>query len=226
VGSSQNCSFPTTICNTVWAAGAAHISAKLESGTSLRDAVAQTFAECRSVIFTGNGYSEEWPIEAERRGLPNLNTTPLAIEGFQRAKSKKVLTDMKVFGEDECEAFAETMYENYCSVLNIEAETMLSMINNAFVPAMAKDMATYMDQPAFAGERKTIYPSVLEESKKLKGLMASLPDDLAKQARYLCDTVKPQMAALRKQVDCAEELIESSLYPFPKYEQILYSHHF
>jgi glutamine synthetase len=182
--------------------------------------------DCRSVIFTGNGYSAEWPIEAAKRGLPNLNTTPLAIEGFQRAKCKKVLMDMKVFDEDECEAVAETMYENYCSVLNVEIETMLSMVHSDFVPAMAKDMATYKDQPKFAGERSTIYPAVLEESKNLEGLMANLPDDLAQQAMYLCDRVKPQMAALRKQVDRAEKLIESSLYPFPKYEELLYSHHF
>jgi len=226
VGSSQNCSFPTTICNTIWAAGAAHISAMLETGTSLRDAVAQTFKECRSVIFTGNGYSLDWPIEAEKRGLPNLNTTPLAIGGFQSAKSKKALMDMSVFSEDECDAFAETMYENYCTVLTIEVDTMLSMINSGFIPAMAKDMSIYRDQPAFAGERAHVYQAVIEEGKKLERLLARLPDDLPKQAAYLCDTVKPQMEALRKQVDCAEKLMEASLYPYPKYEQMLYSHHF
>merc|ERR1719356_698210 len=67
VGSSQNCAFPTAICNTVWAAGAAYIADKLEKGTSLRDAVAATFKECRPVIFTGNGYSDEWPVEAQKR---------------------------------------------------------------------------------------------------------------------------------------------------------------
>merc|ERR1712019_312353 len=139
VGSSQNCSFPTTICNTIWAAGAAHIAEKIESGTCLRAAVAQTFKDCRSVIFTGNGYSTEWPVEAKKRGLPNLNTTPLAIGGFEDPKCWKVLVDMKVFSEDECHAFVETMYENYCSVLGIEVQTMLEMIRRDFVPAMAKD---------------------------------------------------------------------------------------
>merc|ERR1712232_679521 len=65
VGSSQNCSFPTAVCNTIWAAGAARISEKVEKGASLRDAVAETLEECRSVIFTGNGYSNEWPEEAK-----------------------------------------------------------------------------------------------------------------------------------------------------------------
>merc|ERR1712151_560315 len=226
VGSSQNCAFPTAICNTIWAAGAAHIAEKIERGASLRDAVAQTFKQCRSVIFTGNGYSAEWPIEAKKRGLPNLNTTPLAIGGFESAKSKKVLLDMKVFSEDECAAFAETMYENYCSVLSIEVQTMLDMVSKGFVPAMAKDMAIYKDGVAFAGERNTVYASVTQESKKLEALMARLPEDLPSQATYLRDTVKPQMAALRRQVDSAEKLMETSLYPYPTYETILYSHHF
>jgi len=227
VGSSQNCAFPTTICNTIWAAGAAHIADKIEKGASLRDAVAKTFEECRPVIFTGNGYSAEWPIEAKKRGLPNLNTTPLAIGGFEDPKCFKVLQDMKVFSEDECHAFVESMYENYCSVLGIEVQTMLDMISRDFVPAMAKDRATYTDdKEAAAMERTAIYAAVSEESKKLKSLMSKLPEDLPKQAAYLCDIVKPQMAALRKQVDIAEKLIEASLYPYPTYEHILYSHHF
>merc|ERR1719378_2028127 len=106
VGSSQNCAFPTTICNTIWAAGAAHIADKIEKGASLRDALAQTFGECREVIFTGNGYSAEWPIEAKKRGLPNLNTTPLAIAGFESAKCQRVLLEMNVFGKDESSALA------------------------------------------------------------------------------------------------------------------------
>jgi len=133
---------------------------------------------------------------------------------------------MKVFSEDECEAFAETMYENYCSVLSIEVQTMLDMVSRGFVPAMAKDIATYKDGTNFAGERSKVYAAVCEESKKLEDLMAKLPSDLPKQAKYLCDTVKPQMAALRQQVDNSEKLMESSLYPYPTYKTLLYSHHF
>jgi len=192
----------------------------------LRDAVAETFRAVRSVIFTGNGYSQEWPVEAKKRGLPNLNTTPLAIEGFKAAKSKKALLDMKVFTEDECDAFAETMYENYVTTLTIEVETMLSMVSTGFTPAMSKDLANYKDTPKLAGERFAVYDNVLEEQKKLKDLMGKMPSDLAAEAKYLCDHVKPQMLALRKAVDSAETLLEQSLYPFPTYEHMLYGHHF
>mmetsp|Transcript_50348 Transcript_50348/g.90416 ORF Transcript_50348/g.90416 Transcript_50348/m.90416 type:complete len:762 (+) Transcript_50348:58-2343(+) len=226
VGSSQNCAFPTAVCNTVWAAGAAHISQYLESGMPLRDAVATTFHECRQVIFTGNGYSAEWPIEAAQRGLPNLNTTPLAIQAFQGDKCKQVLIAMGVFDPDECEAFAESMYENYNSTLHVEVETMLSMISTAFAPAFAKDLATYKDAPQLAGERSSLYPQVLAEAAKLEQLIKSVPQDMAAEASFLCEVVKPKMVELRKLVDDAEGLMESSLYPFPTYEQILYSHHF
>merc|ERR1712172_375307 len=98
----------------------AHIAEKIEKGASLRDAVAQTFKECRPVIFTGNGYSAEWPIEAKKRGLPNLNTTPLAIDAFTEPKNQEALASMKVLSKDESSALAEIMYENYVSTLSIE----------------------------------------------------------------------------------------------------------
>merc|ERR1711972_7236 len=85
VGSSQNCSFPIAVCNTMMASGMAALSSLIEGGTSHRDAVAKLFKENRHVIFTGNGYSAEWPVEAAKRGLSNLNNTPLAIATFNSA---------------------------------------------------------------------------------------------------------------------------------------------
>jgi len=90
VGSSQNCALPTAICNTVWACGAAHISKQLENGTSLRDAVAATFKACRNVIFTGNGYSAEWPIEAKKTWLAELEHDAAGhrcLYGSQKSRS-------------------------------------------------------------------------------------------------------------------------------------------
>eukprot|EP00913_Durusdinium_trenchii_P015037 g14102.t1 len=89
VGSSQNCCFPVMVCNAIMSAGEvglaarvlrmAHLASLVEGGKSHRDAVAEIFKENKHVIFTGNGYSSEWPIEASKRGLPNLNTTPKAF---------------------------------------------------------------------------------------------------------------------------------------------------
>merc|ERR1739848_176519 len=90
-GASQNCSFPVMICNTIMAAGMAELSKKIEGGMAARDAVAELYKANRGVIFTGNGYSAEWPVEAEKRGLSNLNTTPNAIKTWAHEKNKRTL---------------------------------------------------------------------------------------------------------------------------------------
>jgi glutamine synthetase len=135
VGSSQNCSFPIAIVNTVMASGMATLASLIENGMSYRDAVAQMYKDNRSVIFTGNGYSAEWPVEAAKRGLPNLNTTPLALPTFNSEKAKKVFNDMGVFTDEETDARQEVMYENYNTVLSIEVETLIMMVETGILPA-------------------------------------------------------------------------------------------
>merc|ERR1712048_1322908 len=131
-----------------------------------------------------------------------------------------------VFSPEECDALSETMYENYSSVLSIEVETMTHMVDTGFMPAFAKDLSNYKDAAALVGERAKLYPMVKAENDKLKGMLASKPHDLAAEAEYLCTQVKPQMGVVRELVDRAEGLMESSLYPYPTYEKILYGHHF
>jgi glutamine synthetase len=204
----------------------AHLASLIENGMNHRDAVAQMYKENRSVIFTGNGYSSEWPIEAAKRGLPNLNTTPLAVATFNSKKAKEVFNAMGVFADDECDARQEVMYENYNTVLSIEVDTMIRMVETGILPACAQDMAAYAAMPSLAGDRSTTYEGIVSETKKLKDVFAAMPhDDLAKEAEYLCNTVKPQMAKVREAVDKAEGLLQKSLYPYPTYEDLIYSHH-
>merc|ERR1712203_1276416 len=128
VGSSQNCSFPIAICNTIMASGMAALSGLIEGGMSHRDAVAKLFKDNRHVIFTGNGYSAEWPVEAKKRGLPNLNDTPKAIAAWCSAKNKAVFEKMGIYTPAETEARSEVMYEAYNTTLTVEAETMVRML--------------------------------------------------------------------------------------------------
>merc|ERR1711907_929303 len=225
VGSSQNCSLPVMICNTIMAAGMAELSKKIEGGMNARDAVADMYKVNRNVIFTGNGYSAEWPVEAAARGLPNLNTTPLAVATFNSKKAKEVFNAMGVFADDECDARQEVMYENYNTVLSIEVDTMIKMVETGILPACAQDMASYAAMPALAGERAKTYEGIMSETKKLKDACAGRPHDLAKEAEYLCNVVKPQMAKVREVVDKAEGLLQKGLYPYPTYEDLIYSHH-
>ncbi|CAK0808585.1 unnamed protein product [Prorocentrum cordatum] len=225
VGSSQNCSFPVMICNTIMAAGMSALAEKIEGGTTARDAVAEMYKTNRNVIFTGNGYSAEWPVEAEKRGLSNLNTTPKAIKHWASDKNIKLFETLGVFTEEETKARAEVMYEAYNTTLNVEAETMVDMVNTGFIPAFAQDLALYKDAPDLAGSRKALYASVKTETEKLAKMMKETPHDMAAEADYLCEKVKDQMGKVRSLVDEAEGLLEKGLYPFPTYESMLYHHH-
>ena len=117
VGSSQNCCLPIMVCNAVMSAGMSHMASLIEGGMSHRDAMAQVFKENKHVIFTGNGYSAEWPVEASKRGLPNLNTTPKAIATWSSEKNTKLLETLKIYTKEETEARQEVMYENYISCI-------------------------------------------------------------------------------------------------------------
>merc|ERR1719247_2191875 len=225
VGSSQNCSMPIAVCNTLFADGMSHLSGLLESGTSPRDAIAQMYKENREIIFTGNGYSDEWPVEAKKRGLPNLKTAPEAAKAFNTEKTKAVFKEMGIFEPEEVDARQELMYENYSICVSTEAQTLIQMVDSGIVPACAKDLSIYKDAPKLAGDRPKVYQKITEENKKLKLALEKVPsDDSEKEAFYYCETVKPQIEAVRTMVDKAEELMAADVYPFPTYEQLLYSH--
>jgi len=227
VGSSQNCCLPVMVCNAIMSAGMAHMAELIEGGLSHRDAVAKVFKENKHVIFTGNGYSAEWPVEANKRGLPNLNTTPKAVATWNSDKNKKLFETLKIYTAEETEARQEVMYENYISSLCCEVETMIQMCETGIMPACAKDLEKYKGFEKFAGNRKAMYDSIMDELEKLKTSFAKKPHtSLAAEATYLCDTIKPQMVALRAAVDKAEGVMEASIYPYPTYEQMIYSHHF
>lgn len=225
VGSSQCCAMPVAVCNTIFASGMAHLSGLLEGGMNLRDAVAKVYKESREIIFTGNGYSKEWPKEAAKRGLPNLNTTPLAAQTFNTYKAKAVFKDMGIFEPEEVDARAELMFESYNSLLETEAKTLIRMVETGIMPACTKDLSTYKDFLDLAGDRPSIYRSIKSENDKLKGLLAAVPHgDIQDEAFYFCGTIKPQMETVRSYVDQAEGLMEAGLYPYPTYEALCYSH--
>merc|ERR1711953_185374 len=144
------------------ASGMAHLASLIEKGTSHRDAVAEMYKENRSVIFTGNGYSAEWPVEAAKRGLPNLNTTPLAVATFNSKKAKDVFKAMKVFSSEECDARQEVMLESYNTTLCVEVSTLITMVDTAIIPACAADMAKYAGLTSLKGDREATYTAVQE----------------------------------------------------------------
>mmetsp|Transcript_56787 Transcript_56787/g.135505 ORF Transcript_56787/g.135505 Transcript_56787/m.135505 type:complete len:225 (-) Transcript_56787:73-747(-) len=217
------------VCNAIMAAGMAQLADLIEGGLSHRDAVAKMFKENKHVIFTGNGYSEEWKTEAGKRGLPNLNTTPKALATWSSDKNKALFEKLKIYSKEETSARQEVMYENYVTSLSIEVQTMIQMVETAILPACVKDLKKTETLPnkKYAPPRKAAYEAIADELEKLRVTFDKMPHGaLDKEATYLCDTVKPRMVALRQAVDKAESLMQQGSYPFPTYEELLYSHHF
>merc|ERR1712232_1299781 len=173
----------------------------------------------RHVIFTGNGYSQEWPRAAALRGLPNLNTTPKAIKTWNSPKNVEVFKKLNILTSDETNARTEVMYEAYVTTLTVEVNTMIQMVDTGILPACAKDLAIFgADTSKLTSGRAELYGSIATEGEKLKQLLTKMPSDLEKEAEFLCDTVKPQMDVVRKLVDEAESFMEKSVYPYPTYE--------
>ena len=170
------------------------------------------FKQHRDVIFTGNGYSSEWPVEAKRGGLPNLHNTPLSVTTFNSKQAKQLFQDMGIFNSEECDARREVMLENY-TTLGVEVETMTSMIETGILPACVKDLAKFASMPKLEGAREATYNGINAECGKLRELFAKKPHDLLEEATYLCNVIKPQLVALRALVDKAEGLMEKGLYP-------------
>merc|ERR1719437_369197 len=108
---------------------------------------------------------------------------------------------MGIFSEEECNARAEAMFESYNTTLSVEVNTMVAMVETGILPACAKDLAKYSAMPKLAGEREATYNSIKVETDKLKALFEKKPHELKAEATFLCDTIKPQMQAVRAVVD-------------------------
>jgi glutamine synthetase len=228
VGAEQNCSLPMAMVNTVFADGLRAMNELLASGKSLRDATAQLFQENRRIIFCGNGYSEEWPIEAERRGLPNLKNSVEAACHFNTDASKALFKRMNIFTEEEVDARAECMFENYATILVTEANCMLDMVNTGIEAALAADLKIYSDNKESRSytRRNNVYNNVLVEHEKLQAAVASVPHGSEKAAAEHClNVIKPAMEDLRSACDAAEQLVRSDLWPFPNYTEVCFGHH-
>mgnify|MGYP000774785470 len=195
--------------------------------------------EHRRIIFNGNGYSDAWVAEAEKRGLPNIVSMVDAIPSITTEKSVKLYEQFGVFTRAELESRAEIEYENYSKVINIEAKTMIDMASKQIIPAVIK----YTTQLAGSlGAVKNACPEadvsvqteLLVETSALlsdmKVALASLEEALencsrlesAEQAHAYHEKVVPAMDALRAPADRLEMIVDKDLWPFPSYGDLIF----
>ena len=243
-GSSMNLADANTVLNTAVAKELKGYADELERADDFEKAlvalVKRTLHDHKRIIFNGNGYSDEWEVEAEKRGLFNLKTTVDAAPAMTSEKNIALFEEMGVLSRVEVMSRYEVIIEHYAKVLHIEAMTMLEMANKQLIPAAT----AYMSDVAGAAAAKMAVSEKLSckaENKVLERLSAatdamsdavdaldaavesaeSETDSLEKAKAYR-DKVLPAMADLRTHADAAEVVCGEDYWPLPSYSKMLY----
>ena len=243
-GSSQNLSDADTVLNTAVAKSLHDYADELEGAEDFESAVIalikRTIHDHRRVIFNGDGYTEAWEKEAERRGLPNAKYTPLAMKALLADKNIRLMEQFGVLTKTEMHSRYEVEIEHYSKVINIEALTMLEMLRKQIMPAVAG----YSSEVASAAAAKQAVSdklSVRSETRLLEKLSAGADelsdaidalqeavdkataesDEPAKSYLYH-DAVLPAMEKARKASDTLERICSEDYWPLPSYSRMLY----
>ncbi len=244
VGSADSIASPNTILNAIVAEAfceAADILEKAgeeEFDKAVHDLIKEYMTKHQRIIFNGNGYSEEWVAEAQRRGLPNIKSMVEAVETLTTDKAVKLFEKFHIFTRAELESREEVLYETYAKTINIEALTMIDMASKQIIPAVmkyTKSLADTVIAVKAAGadasvqaellakvsgklaEAKTALTRLQEEEKKA-GCIAQSKG----QAYAYKDKVKTAMEALREPVDELEMLVDKEVWPYPTYADLMF----
>ena len=242
VGSTQSISDPNVVLNTIVAEAFSEACDVLEKADNFDEAVHDLIkkyaTEHQKVVFDGNGYSDAWVEEAERRGLPNIKSMVEAIPALTTDKAINMFEKFKVFTKAELESRAEIKFESYAKAINIEARTMIDMASKQIIPAIikyTKELADTVVAVKEAGadasvqaELLTEVSGLLAESKKALEALKVVTDQAAAmeegedQARFYHFDVVPAMEALRAPVDKLEMIVDKEAWPMPSYGDLIF----
>nr|WP_302560202.1 glutamine synthetase III [uncultured Blautia sp.] len=248
LGSAASVANPNIVLNTAVAEVLAEFSASLkdvpeeEMESAVHALLKKTIEEHKRIIFNGNGYTDEWVEEAEKRGLYNLKTTPDALPHFIAEKNIELFTKHGIFTREELFSRYDIWLENYYKTINIESNTLAEMIQKQVIPSVY----TYVEKLAdTASAKKSVVADISVASEAaLISKLSTLADTMAKDLETLktdtakalassddvlaCskayqETVLEDMEVLRKSADEAEALIPDELLPYPTYDELLFS---
>ncbi len=244
VGSADSISSPNVVLNTIVAEAFKEVADELEKAEdfelAVHDMIKDMLAAHKRIIFNGNGYSDEWVEEAEKRGLPNIRSMVDSIPALTTEKAVKLFEGFRVFTRAELESRAEIEYETYAKVINIEARTMIDMAGKQFIPAVIRyttQLAQSINTVAAACPTAdfSVQTELLMESSDLlsetKVALAALVeiDERARQmeegraqAVFYHDKVVPAMEALRAPIDKLEMIVDKELWPMPSYGDLIF----
>jgi glutamine synthetase len=244
LGSNQSISGPNITINTIVAEILEKYADQLETATDFEPALdallKKSVQENKNIIFNGNNYSDEWVVEAKRRGLPNLKNTPEALSCFILDKNVKLFEKHNIFTKCEMESRSEILLEEYSKTINIEALTMITMAKREITPAVityTKEVSEtlFAKKSCDCSFNLTAETRILKNLSELSGQLVSSIETLEEiladvkncdtpqsEANYSCDVIIPAMNALRIAADQLETQVAEKYWPFPTYEDILF----
>ena len=242
VGSRDSIASPNIVLNTIVAEAFADACDVLEKADdfdlAVHDLIKKYATENQRIVFNGDGYSEAWVEEAERRGLPNIRSMVEAIPAMVTDKAVNLFERFGVFTKAELESRAEIQYETYAKAINIEARTMIDMASKQFMPAFikyTKTLADTVNAVTAAGADASVQKASLDEVTALMGETKKALDALVKvtdeaaakeegavQANFYHSDVFPAMEALRAPVDKLEMIVDKEAWPMPSYGDLIF----
>jgi glutamine synthetase len=246
VGSAQAVARPNAVMNTIFADSLAYMADEIERRkgshgieAAVNEVVAEVLKKHQRVIFNGNGYSDEWQVEAESRGLPNMRNSVDAIGVFCAPKNIEMFERFKVLTGKEAESRMNIQFEAYAKAIAIEAQSMLSLARTVVLPAAQKHLSTVaqayetaksygVSAPAQEGRLKRTAQLIEDLVECIEDLNAHFekveshecePGEHAVRYR---DEVLRRMHPLRVAVDGLETLVDDALWALPKYRELLF----
>ncbi|MBQ7260883.1 MAG: glutamine synthetase III [Lachnospiraceae bacterium] len=246
LGSSLSVSGPNVVLNTAVAEVLSRFYEKLKDvaeddmESAVHALVKESVTAHDRVIFNGNGYTDEWVQEAEKRGLYNLRSTPQALPAFIAEKNKELFVKHHIFTESELDSRYEILLENYSKTLHIESLTLKDMVVSQFLPALGEYTDSLVasvtakkaldPQPGCKADMKLIkllgdsYDRIFELTQKLEEdtKKAEETEDSLKQATFYHDVIISDMNEIREAADSVEGYIPARYLPYPKYDEILF----
>ena len=240
LGSSQSIAGPNIALNTIMAEELGKFADVLENAAdfdaTLQKLVCQALTDHQRIIFSGNGYSEEWKEEAARRGLSNLSSTAKALPTYISPKNIDLVTRRGIFTETEFRARYTIHLEAYNKIIGIEARTMMDMALHQILPAAIAYSRSLCDsvaakkalnlsakaETALAARLTAAQDALYDHVETLRFSLEAVPKEPAAAADYYHDVVIPAMADLRREADILESLTDKSYWPYPTYSDLLF----
>lgn len=244
LGSSMSIAGPNFTLNSMVADVLQDFADELEQAedfdTAVHELIKKTVTEHKRIIFNGDGYSDDWVVEAEKRGLPNVKSMVEAIPYLVSEKTIKLFERQNVLSKAELESRAEINYELYSKAINIEAKTMIDMAGKQYIPAIIQYVTSLADSinsitsacgeadVSVQAELLTKCSSLLATAKKELANLEKVTAEAAtkkegqEQANFFQDEVFHAMNALRNPIDELEMLVDQDFWPVPSYADLLF----